>query len=283
MKVENIESVMEDAVNALYYIVKNKLELNLDKKWAFKGKINYNNLSTINFELRYSEEYTFEKYLIQGVCTIGETISIHLLDIDFEDIDKENEEYCFSFKLPIIDKGKLKEIEKLISGLLIESRSYKYFLEYYNRYLKNDPFEYIKSLITDGLIDFEEKIYDEISYRYMGEFGEARIDIFIDNDESEEEYIVDRFSVNVADRFLLEYEAYQNNQIRELRTLITKSNISINDFLIRTDNRKCIYKEHHLQRIKALVCVDDGQNIREELAEANYCQECNRFYMSEIE
>ena len=45
----------------------------------------------------------------------------------------------------------------------------------------------------------------------------------------------------------------------------------------------CINKEHHLHRINALVCIDDGKNIKEVTVEAMFCEECIQYFISEME
>ena len=45
----------------------------------------------------------------------------------------------------------------------------------------------------------------------------------------------------------------------------------------------CLNRKHHLQRIKARVCIDTGKSIQEIEVEASYCEECNQYYISEVE
>ena len=45
----------------------------------------------------------------------------------------------------------------------------------------------------------------------------------------------------------------------------------------------CIHKNHHLHRIKALICLDTGDSVKEVATEALYCQECNHYFISEVE
>ena len=74
-----------------------------------------------------------------------------------------------------------------------------------------------------------------------------------------------------------------SEEVRSLLPLLKQTTIPINDFLIRTNGMHCINKEHHLHRIKALVCVDNGISIKEISVEAMYCTECKQYFISELE
>ena len=103
------------------------------------------------------------------------------------------------------------------------------------------------------------------------------------NDEDLDVDVLDFINVNVCDRFHFNYSMPYSKEIRSLLPLLKEITIPINDFLIRTNGMYCINKEHHLQRIKALVCIDNGNCIKEVSVEAMYCTECNQYYISEVE
>ena len=66
-----------------------------------------------------------------------------------------------------------------------------------------------------------------------------------------------------------------------------QSVITVEDVVVKSLFNKCIYKNHILKDVNALVCVyvwEDGEIvIREVSAEARYCEECKVYYIYESE
>ena len=126
-----------------------------------------------------------------------------------------------------------------------------------------------------------------MNYYYTGEYGEDSLKIYIDNSEfgydDNEEPPFDYFCIDVGDRFQLSLYEVDSAPIRELFLLIERSNISIENFLIRTTAMHCIKQDHHLHRIRALVWLDNGKEIKEEEIDAGFCTECNQYFITEPE
>lgn len=284
---EMFEPVFYEISSGIKKMVDRKLRYLCNRKWNFKGRVTYPNCKELKFELSYNDRETEETYLIQGYGRIIEHFILNEATFKFH-VMEEHSEKVVSFEMEFDEKKELAVIEKDINILLENNRSYRYFCEDYERYMKLDPLQYIKSLLINHLIDFEEETYDEgfgITYQYTGEFGEDSLEIVIDNTESDNEDVCafDMINVNVSDRFYFEFSEPYSKEIRALIPLLKQTAIPVNDFLIRTNSQYCINKEHHLHRIKALVCVDTGIVIKEIAAEAMFCMECNQYFISEVE
>lgn len=286
---EDYESAFSGINNAIKRLVEQKMKNLSNRKWIFKGWILYPDYTDIKFELKYHDDLTEENYSIEGYCNISEKFTIKQATIDFE-VRNEKGQKFLSFKTDYDDENELEGIEDTINLLLRDNRSYRYFCEDYERYMRKNPIDYLKGLINDQLINFEEKIYDDgngCTYQYIGEFGEDSIEIVVDDSEpmdgEECIEIFDFIEINVSDRFHFEYRDSYSDEIRSLLPMLKKTIITVNDFLIRTSTKYCINREHHLKRIKALICVDNGKIIKEVSIEAMFCVECNQYFISELE
>lgn len=141
-------------------------------------------------------------------------------------------------------------------------------------------------MLSSRLFEFEEEVCDGevgFTYHYSGEFGEDLFEIVVDDSDCAEENVFDFIKVNVSDRFYVCYSEHHSKGIRSLWPFLKQAVIPVNDFLIRTNTRYCINKEHRLHRIKALVCIDNGYSINEVSVEAMYCETCNHYFISELE
>ena len=265
-----------------------KLNYLRERKWMFKGWVRNPQNDEIEFELRYNDNKTEENYILQGICCVNGEFKLKSVNVNF-DVIEEPTQKAVSFEMQIDGERELEEIEEAIKSVLKNNRSYRYFRDDYNRYMRNDPIQYVKSIIENQLIAMEEEIYDEgigVTYRYTGEFGEDYLEIIIDDSEiidEEDMGVFDIISINVCDRFYFNYSEPNCREIRSLLPLLRTTVIPINDFLIRTNNQKCLNKDHQLHRIQALVCVDSGSVMQEVKTEAMYCEECNLYFISEIE
>lgn len=284
---EYFEPAFHEILSGIKEMIKQKLWYLADRKWVFKGWVTHPNYHDIRFELTYNDKETEESYHISGYCDISKSFFISEATFEFDVVD-ERTQRSVHFKTDIDDRKSLADIEEAINGLLKDNRSYRYFCEDYERYMKHNPIQYIKGLLTNHLIDMEEEIFDEglgATYHYTGEFGEDFLEIVVDDIETDDEDIdiFDFINVNVCDRFHFNYSMPYSEAVRSLLPLLKQTTIPINDFLIRTNGMHCINKEHHLHRIKALVCVDNGISIKEISVEAMYCTECNQYFISELE
>lgn len=284
--------VFQKLMAGITEMITQKLWYLSNRRWKFKGKVRHPHIHNIEFELTYYDKKTEERYSISGYCDISPKFVIKNATFQF-DIEEEESQKYISFETYIDEKESLKDIEEAINELLKNNRSYRYFCEDYERYMKQNPIQYIKDLLNDHLIDMEEEIIEDegFLYRYTGEFGEDSLEIIIDdrdepeyeNEDEDEIEILDCINVNVCDRFYFNLWDYYSEEIRSVWPLLRKKVIPINDFLIRTSTMNCINKEHQLQRIKALVCVDNGSFIAEVEIEAMFCEECNRYFISDLE
>lgn len=287
--IELYNSIFSNISNGIAEMVYLKLLHLVDKQWIFKGWITYPQSNALEFEMYYYDKETDEEYTLHGNGNISGHLILDKITVNFYIIDTYTAK-AISFETDIDNKTMLLKIQEAINSSLENNRSYKYFCEDYKRYTHYGPFEYVKSLLNNQLVDFEETIYDEgcgITYRYVGEFGEDYIEIVIDDSVidalDEEEYVYDFIRINVCDRLYFDYSQKNSKEIRELLPLLKQVTIPVDDFLVRISNRFCINKEHELQRIKALVCIDNGKEIIEVPTEAMLCRECNRYYISELE
>lgn len=284
---EYFQSAFDDMLAGMKEIIKQKLWYLSQRRWKFRGWVTYPDYHKIRFELAYDDDKTEESYRISGYCDISMRFAIKEASFDFEIADERTQKYV-NFKTTVDEKESLADIEPILNELLKNNRSYRYFCEDYERYVKQDPIQYIKDLLSDHLIDIEEEIIEEefgFIYRYTGEFGEDYLEIVINDQdvfEGNEEDVFDCIDVNVADRFHFSFLEEYSKKIRALQPLLRPSAIPVNDFLIRTNSKYCVNKDHHLHRIKALVCVDDGNKIKETETDAMFCAECSQYFISEL-
>lgn len=285
---EYFEPAFHEILSGIEEMAKQKLYYLANRKWIFKGWVTHPNYNDVRFKLTYEDKETEEHYCISGYCDISkEFINVSEVAIEFDVIEERTKKEVY-FKTDIDERRSLDVIEKAMNRLLKDNRSYKYFCEDYERYVKHDPIQYIKGLLANHLLDMEEEVFDEgfgATYHYTGEFGEDWLEIVVDDMEIDDEDVdvFDFINVNVCDRFHFNYSMPYSKEIRSLLPLLKETTIPINDFLIRTNGMHCINKEHHLQRIKARVCVDNGNCIKEVAVEAMYCAECNQYFISEVE
>lgn len=280
-----IEDAYQKLISSSVEIIKDKLREFKDNKWIFKGWIMYG-IPDIRFEMKYYDKNSDEKLEISGYCTISDGFSIETTYFDFL-VLKENTEQYLHFKICIDDNELLLSIEEHIRAILKDNRSYRYFIEDYQRYMKTSPLRYIYSLLNNNMLAMEESVEEEETGRllhYTGEYGEDFIEIILDDrDISIEGSRKDSININVCDRFYCNISHIKSQDIRNLIPLIRPIIISVEDFLIITSTKHCLNREHNLQRIKALVCIDDGRFVKEVLAEAMFCEECKQYFISELE
>ena len=285
---EYLEPAFYDILCGAKKLIAYKLYKTKGNQWSFKGTITYPNCQDIDFVMKYHDDSVGEEFIITGKCTLSDGFSIKEANFDFHVYD-ERKKKLVGFDIDIADKNHLEDIERNIVELLNNNRDYRYFCDDYKRYTKENPFEYIKSLLINGLITMKETVYDNVegeTYCYTGEYGEDTFEIVIDDCEYEGEidfYPLDTINVNVADRFVFYYSQINAKEIRKLIPLMKKIQIPINDFLVRINTFGCINKDHQLNRVKALVYIDDGKNVREVSFNALYCVECRQYFISELE
>lgn len=283
----SLESVYQEMLDSLYKVAKQKLICLLDRKWIFKGSVDYPDLHNVNFELKYCGDD--EEYYITGICGIGKRFSLSKIIVKCDISNGIDPKYT-KFEVEYDERKYLDDIEKSISMILENNRSYKYFCEDYERYTRQDPFQYVSELIKSHSFEIEKEVDagpDCMNYHYTGEYGEDSFEIYIDNSavdyDDNEEPPFDYFCVDVGDRFRLSLYEVDSDSIRELFLLIERSTISIENFLIRTTSMHCIKQDHHLHRIRALVWLDNGKKIKEEEIDAGFCTECNQYFITELE
>ena len=283
----SLETVYQEMLDSIYKAAKQKLICLLDQKWFFKGSVTYPDLHNINFELKYCGDE--EEYFITGICGIRNGVSLSKIILKCDISNGIDSKYT-KFEVEYDERKYLDDIEKNINAILKNNRSYKYFCEDYERYTRQNPFQYVRELIKSHSFEIEKEVDpgpDWMNYYYPGEYGEDSLKIYIDNSEfgydDNEEPPFDYFCIDVGDRFQLSLYEVDSVPIRELFLLIERSNISIENFLIRTTAMHCIKQDHHLHRIRALVWLDNGKEIKEEEIDAGFCTECNQYFITEPE
>lgn len=285
---EYFEGAYYDIFRGFETLITKKLYVLSERKWKFKGWLTYPNCDEIEFELSYHDKDTEENYIIKGGCSVSDKFVLKEALVDFAVVE-ECSKKSFAFKMDIEDDKLLEKMEEAIGRVLENNRSYRYFKEDYERYMKSNPINYIKNLLCNHLLTMQEETFDEgygVTYHYTGEFGEDSFEIVVDDCDYEDDEDIaafDLINVNVCDRFHFSFSEPYSEKIRALLPFMKQIMIPVNDFLIRTSSMNCVNKEHHLHRIKALVCVDDGKNIKEVPVEAMFCEECNQYFISEIE
>ena len=261
-------------------------------KWNFKGWIVYPDYQNVKFELVYEDKITEDKYCINGYCNILKGFKLTNSTFAFCVTNKDDFPYInYNAQVNPYNKTIFEKIERILNDILKTNRSYKYFCEDYERYMKQDPISYIKDIIKNQLIEMEDESFDEgqgMLYHFTGEFGEDLLEIVVDDrdysDEEERDQMdgMDYLRVDISERFQFEICEYNSKIIRSLLHQDPKV-IHIDDFLVRSNMMYCLNRKHHLQRIKARVCIDTGKSIQEIEVEASYCEECNQYYISEVE
>lgn len=284
-KESNSNIIYQKMLDNIFKVIKQKLLCTADQKWDFHGEIDYPKYHDIRFKLKYHEDI---KYSITGVCDVSKNFSLD--EITFEgDISDDSSSDCTYLNINYHERKYLGEFETIIYKILKNNRSYRNFYETYERYTKQDPFQYVSNLIKNRFLDMEVEEYSEfdwVSYHYTGEYKNDSFEIFIDNSDQffddEEDIPFDRFEIYTKE-FQLSFKEEQSEKIRGLCSLLKTQSIPVENFLIRTTIMHCINREHHLQRIKALVYIDTGREIRQEEVEAEFCIECNQYFITEIE
>lgn len=287
---------LSDLKNSLQNMILEKLKQSLDKKWDFVGEVRYINIKDISFKLCYKDANTDESYEISGICNINDCLMLINARFVFSICDTTTNDFI-DFSYVVEGKKELLEIESTLNLLLKNCKSYKYFKSDYLRYTRQDPFDYVSELISADQIKLTKEIIEDMDdgsgckYRYIGEYGEDSIEIIINDidygnmmDENDElyDFMDDVIQINVGDRFILNHSECSSYKIRNLILTSEIHSIPINDFLVRTSNAKCLNKEHHLKRIKALICIDNGISIKEKAIEALFCPKCNQYFISEV-
>ena len=281
----NSNIIYQKMLDSIFKIIKQRLLCTTDQKWTFHGDINYPKYQDIRFKLEYYEDV---EYSITGVCDISKRFS--LKELTFKgDISDDSNSCCAYLYISYHERKYLGEFETIIYKILKNNRNYRNFYETYEQYTKQDPFQYVGNLIKNRFLDMEVEEYAEfdwVSYRYTGEYKDDSFEIFLDNSgqlsDYEEDIPFDRFEIYTKE-FQLSFEEERSEKIRELCSLLKTQNIPVENFLIRTTAMQCINREHHLQRIKALVYIDTGKTIKKEKIEAGFCVECNQYFITEIE
>ena len=270
----SLETVYQEMLDSIYKAAKQKLICLLDQKWFFKGSVTYPDLHNINFELKYCGDE--EEYFITGICGIRNGVSLSKIILKCDISNGIDSKYT-KFEVEYDERKYLDDIEKNINAILKNNRSYKYFCEDYERYTRQNPFQYVRELIKSHSFEIEKEVDPGpgwMNYYYTGEYGEDSLKIYIDNSEfgydDNEEPPFDYFCVDVGDRFQLSLYEVDSAPIRELFLLIERSNISIENFLIRTTAMHCIKQDHHIHRIiqeikkhnvKAGIAINPGTPI----------------------
>ena len=169
---EYFEPAFNEILTGIKEMIKQKLWYLKDCKWRFKGWVTHPEYRNIKYELKYDDNNTEESYCIKGNCEISKRLLIKDASIEFDVIEERTQkEICF--KVDFDDKESLIDIEDAINAVIVDNRSYRYFCEDYDRYMKHNPFQYIKSLLSDHLINIEEEVYDDgcgttsVSYTHL--------------------------------------------------------------------------------------------------------------------
>ena len=283
-KESNSNIIYQKMLDNIFKVIKQKLLCTADQKWDFHGEISYPKYHDIRFKLDYYEDV---EYSITGVCDILKQFSLKKLTFK-GDISDDSSSDCTYLNIDYHERKYLGEFETIIYTILKNNRSYRNFYETYERYTKQDPFQYVGNLIKNHFLDMEveeSSEFDWISYHYTGEYKNDYFEIFIDNSDQffdEEDIPFDRFEIYTKE-FQLSFEEEQSEKIRGLCSLLKTQSISVENFLIRTTTMHCINQKHNLQRIKALVYIDTGKTIKQEKIEAGLCIECNQYFITEIE
>lgn len=281
----NSNIIYQKMLDNIFKVIKQRLLYTIDQKWTFHGEISWPKYRNIRFKLEYYEDID---YCITGICDVSKNFSLN--EITFEgDISDDLFPDCVYLNVDYHERKYLGDFETIIYKILKNNRSYRNFYETYERYTKQDPFQYVGNLIKNRLLDMEVEEYAEfdwVSYRYTGEYKDDSFEIFLDNSDQfsdyEEDIPFDRFEICTKE-FQLSYKEERSEKIRELCSLLKTQNIPIENFLIRTTTMHCTNQEHHLQRIKALVYIDTGKAIKQEEVEAGFCIECNQYFITEVE
>lgn len=281
----NSNIIYKKMLDGILKVIKHKLLYTTDQKWTFHGEIDYPKYHDIRFKLEYHEDI---EYSITGVCDVLKRFSLKKLTFKGDIFDDSSSD-CVYLDVDYYERKYLGEFETIIYKILKNNRSYRNFYETYERYTKQNPFQYVGNLIKNRFLNMAVEEYSEfdwISYHYTGEYKNDSFEIFIDNSDQffddEEDISFDRFEIYTKE-FQLSFEEEQSEKIRELCYLLKTQSIPVKNFLIRTTTMHCINQKHHLQRIKALVYIDTGKTIKQEEIEAGFCVECNQYFITEIE
>jgi len=258
-----------------------------NKKWKFSGVVNYKKKNRVRFELKYKSKESSNYFLFTGRSRLGEELIFSSINIHYYVCNEEGE-YCDEYYTKDIDH--IEAYTTLILDIIHNTKSYGYFIEYYNRYVKNDCIEYIKSLIHKKDLILQKVYSDKRQSRYQGEFlGEEVIEITIGNAEKDlkikrlytDKIIEDSVKISVSGIFELFYVQEYSDDLRCIIQGCEKNEISVEDFLVRTTTRFCVKNNHKLESIKAYVNIDNGISITKYDTWALYCEDCDRYYIRE--
>ena len=93
----------------------------------------------------------------------------------------------------------------------------------------------------------------------------------------------DFLKISFGGDFILHYEGKECDEIRDLLSIEMKPVIDIEDFIVRISLFQCINRDHHLNKVGALVYIDDGEKVFKYTANALYCPECDQYFITESE
>ncbi len=266
-------------------------------KWSFKGTVKYPDIKSLKYEFTYNNVEKDEKV---HFCGVGQLTDMDTLDIENITCDcilqltPESDNIAFSFSYSKSNLNDYTSIFTKIDETISKSRSYAYFLDDYKRYTHTDVIEYLKDLDESQFLEWKEEIIEDEPfgevYIYTSSFGEDSYELaIVDVEYTQEEYDdgifedEDSLTITVAERFILVFSEMNSVTLRNFSKYCKKRIISIEDFLIRSTSLTCIHKNHTLQRIKALLCVQNNSQITQVSAEASYCEECDKYFISEVE
>lgn len=258
----------------------------ITESWEFTAKISLEKMNIVLFSLSHEKEECDDYIWFDGILEVGEKIKVIELKITQGIYKKDKLEYQIEMNL---SKSEIRQFKATIDKLLSNSRMYKYFLQDYQRYNKEDPFENIKQIIKENEFSFEikELPYEGTTYVGTSPYLEEVIELYIQSDdlieELEDDYFPDVLCIKFEDILTITYEEEESDYIRELATFTEEKIIHADELLVRLSTPKCIYKNHKLENVEALIYIDTDKEIIEKRANAFYCSECQQYYITERE
>ena len=289
-----------------------------DKDWSFRSFLD---VETLSLEFFFSCTYgaSEERMIIHGFSD-PEITYIYDLSLDFSFFEFEKR-YSLEIELNE-EEGDEELLERFVSdcsNTIISSamfQSYMEIIEYHNCLedsSRKEMCSYLEKLIINKELVFnrETKYEDEdgFTYCFQGEYDDVIIEIELHDSEKIEDLCIekptpecinikydedfefelssnfeaDKLIIYYDDFLIMRFEGEKCNEIRDLLKVEPKQVIGIEDFIIKTSVLQCIIKEHHLNKINALVNIDNGVKISEYQANAYFCPECNKYYITESE